>query len=98
LGDQITALIREKFDLRGVVLFDAPTERAFVSGNCAPKTEQGARDAYLQNSDAFDPETQTRYCALLAGARPVGGVALCGTTMPALMGKAIASLCAVTFE
>jgi two-component system sensor histidine kinase KdpD len=96
LGNRITSLIREEFRLRGVVLFDAPTAGVFVSGESAPPNEQGARDAYFQNSDTFDPDTQTWFCALRAGARPVGGLALCGTGMPGAASQAIASLCAIT--
>ena len=73
LGDRITSLIREEFNLRGVVLFDAPTAGVFVSGDCPPNIEQGARNAFFQNSDTFDASTQTRFCALRAGAQPVGG-------------------------
>jgi two-component system sensor histidine kinase KdpD len=98
LGNQITSLIRETFELRGVGVFDATTGSVFSSGNCPPQAEQGARDAYLQNANTFDPETQTWFCALRVGARPVGGLALCETLLPGLSAQAIASLCAVTFE
>ncbi len=98
LGNRIASLIREEFDLRGVALFDAPTAGFFVSGDCPPKTEQGVRDAYFQNSDTFDSDTQTRFCALRAGATPVGGLALRGTMMPGVVAHAIASLCAITLE
>jgi two-component system sensor histidine kinase KdpD len=98
LGNQITSLIREAFELAGVVLFDAPTAGVFVSGKCAPNTEQGVRDACSQNSDTFSRDTETWFCALRAGARPVGGLALCGTRMPGLMAQAIASLCAMSLE
>lgn len=98
LRSRIAPLIREEFRLRGVVLFDAPTGDVFESGDSAPNTAQGARDVCSQNSDAFDSATQTRFCALRAGARPVGGLALCGTTMPGVAAQAIASLCAISFE
>ena len=98
LGERIVSLIRGEFELRGVALFDAPSAGIFVSGDCAPQAEQGARDAYFQNSDSFDAATQTRYCALRVGSRPVGGLALCGFTMPAVVAQAIASLCALTLE
>lgn len=98
LGNQIATLIRQEFDLRGVVLFDAPTVDLFRSGNCPPETEHGARDAYFQNSYTFDRATQTWFCALRSGARPVGGLALCGTGLPSVAAQAIASLCAITLE
>ena len=98
LGNRLAALICEEFDLRGVVLFDGPTAGVFVSGNCPPSMEQGVRDVYFQNADTFDPDTQTRFCALRAGSRPVGGLALCGARMPGVVAQAIASLCAITLE
>jgi two-component system sensor histidine kinase KdpD len=98
LGDRITSLIRDEFALPGVVLFDAPTASIFRSGNCAPETEQGARDAYFQNSDTFAPGVQARFCALRVGARPVGGLVLCGAAMPGIVAQALASLCAIALE
>jgi two-component system sensor histidine kinase KdpD len=98
LGDRITSLIRKEFDLRGVALFDAPTAGIFSSGNCAPETQQGVRDVYFQNSDTFAPAIQTRFCALRVGARPVGGLALCGAVMPGVVAQALASLCAMALE
>ena len=98
LGKRITALIQEEFALRGVALFDAPTADVFTAGDCPPDTDQGLRDAYLQNSDIFDPGKQTWFCALRVGVRTVGGLALFGPAMSALMAQAIASLCATTLE
>jgi two-component system sensor histidine kinase KdpD len=98
LGDRITQLIKREFELSGVMLFDAPSESIFVSGDCAPKMEKGVRDASLMSLDTFDPETQTHFCAMRAGARTVGSLALSGTTMSGLMAQAIASLCAITLE
>jgi len=98
LGNRITSLILEEFALRGVALFDAPTASVFISGNCPPETERRVRDAYFQNSDTFARDIQTRFCALRVGARPVGGLALCGATMPGVLAQALASLCAIALE
>ena len=98
LGNRIAALIREEFGLRGVVLFDAPTAAVFASGECPPPAAQGVRDAFFKNADASDPDTQTRFCVLRSGSRPVGGLALCGGVMPGMVAQAIASLCALTLE
>jgi two-component system sensor histidine kinase KdpD len=98
LGKRISSLIRENFELRGVALFDAPTGVAFVAGNCPPQTDQRVRNAHAQNSDVFDLDTQTWFCALRVGARSVGGLALCGSTLPTLGAQAIASLCAIALE
>jgi two-component system sensor histidine kinase KdpD len=98
LGDRITALIQEEFKLAGVMLFDAPAVGVYVSGNCLPDAELKVRDAFIQNLDTFAPDTQTWFCALRAGERPVGGLALRGTSMRKLRAQAIASLCAITLE
>ena len=98
LGERITSLIREEFELRGVALFDAPAARISTAGNCPPAADQRVRDAYFQGSDVFDSGTQTWFCALRLGTRTVGALALCGSPMSALMAQAIASLCAITLE
>jgi two-component system sensor histidine kinase KdpD len=98
LGNRLAGLIREEFGLRGVVLFDAPAGAVFASGDCLAQTAQGVRDAFLQNVDAFDPDTETRFCVLRAGSQPVGGLALCGAGMAGVVAQAIASLCAITLE
>ncbi len=98
LGNRLAGLIREEFALRGVVLFDAPAAAVFASGDCPPQTAPGVRDAFLQNADAFDADTETRFCVLRAGSQPVGGLALCGAGMTGVVAQAIASLCALTLE
>lgn len=98
LGGRIASLLREEFALRGVVLFDAPTAGIFTSGDCVPETQQGVRDAYFQDSDTFVPDTQARFCVLRVGARPVGGLALCGAAVPGVVAQALASLCAIALE
>jgi two-component system sensor histidine kinase KdpD len=98
LGNQIISLIREQFELRGAALLDAPTAGFYVAGDCPPETAQRIHDAYVQNSGVFDSATQSWFCALRVGARPVGGLALCGATMSTLMAQAVASLCAMTLE
>jgi len=98
LGDRITTLIQKEFKLEGVMLLDAPTGRVFVSGSCLPDAESYVRDAFIKNSDTFEPGTRTWYCTLRAGERPVGGLALRGTSMRRLKAQAIASLCAITLE
>jgi two-component system sensor histidine kinase KdpD len=98
LGDRITQLIQQEFELSGVMLFDALTDGVFVSGECAPETDKKVREAYLLNLETFDPERQTRFCVLRAGTRTVGSLALSGTAVSGLLAQAIASLCAITLE
>jgi two-component system sensor histidine kinase KdpD len=98
LGNQIAALIRAQFQLGGVVLFDAPAATVAESGTCSAEAKQGACDAYRQNSNFYDPESQTQCCVLRMGTRPVGGLALCGSAMSTLMAEALGSLCVITLE
>src|SRR5262249_52638907 len=80
-GPLITALIREVFDLPGVVLFDAIATSLYVSGTSLPETEERSRSAYYLNADAFDTASNTWFCVLRLGVQPVGGLALCNCTL-----------------
>lgn len=94
----ITSLIREVFGLSAVVLFDALSATTHASGNSSPDIEQRARNAYFRNSDEFDIDANTWFCALRLATRPVGGLALCGCNLRRLVAAAIASLSAVALE
>jgi two-component system sensor histidine kinase KdpD len=97
-GKPVTSLIRETFDLRGVVLFDAASGIVYADGNPAPEASAQTREAYLRNTDAFDPAEKSWFCVLRLGARPLGGLALCGTEMTQLTAGALASLSAIALE
>jgi two-component system, OmpR family, sensor histidine kinase KdpD len=102
-GELVASLIREAFELRRVVLLDSLTNNVFESSDPLPKPDrqqvlQQARDAYLLGSDRFDPDQKTWFCALRLGAKPVGGLALCGTEMSQLIATALASLAAIALE
>jgi two-component system, OmpR family, sensor histidine kinase KdpD len=102
-GDLVPALIREAFELRRVVLLDGFTGKIYENSDLLPKPDrqtelQHARDAYLLGSDRFDPDQQSWFCALRLGAKPVGGLALCGTDMSQLIATALASLAAIALE
>jgi len=97
-GALIPTLIRESFELRAVVLFDAVSANTHGSGNCSEEDKQGARHAYFVNSDRFGPEKSTCCCALRLGARPVGGLALSGRKFTPVVAHALASVCAIAME
>jgi two-component system sensor histidine kinase KdpD len=97
-GTLITSLIREVFDLPGVVLFDAIAASTYVSGISLPEAEERARSAYYLNSDVFDAESNTWFCVLRLGVQPVGGLALCDGTLTPLVATALASLSAIALE
>jgi two-component system, OmpR family, sensor histidine kinase KdpD len=102
-GNPIASLIREIFELRYVVLFDALTANVYESGDPAPGMERHAavkrtQDAYVLDSNTFESREKSWFCALRVGARPMGALALCGTEMTPLIATALASLAAIAVE
>lgn len=97
-GDLVSSLVRETFELRGVVLFDAISTNVYQSGDPESGAVERARQAFLSDADDFDAGQQTWFCVLRAGNRPVGALALCGTTMRTLGATALASLVAIALE
>lgn len=97
-ANSVSLLVREIFELRGVVLFDAVSACTYESGDAADSAADRTREAYLRDMDAFDAGEQTWFCALRVGTRPVGALALCGTEMRQLAATALASLVAIALE
>jgi len=97
-GETIPPLIREVFGLSAVVLFDALSASTHMDGHSGQDVEELARQAYYRNSDQFDAEANTWSCALRVGARPIGGLALRGASLSALVATSIASLSAIALE
>lgn len=85
-GRRIAALIQDVFELQSVQLFDALAGAIHQSGEAPAGGVERTRDAYLLGADSFDSGTQSWYCAIRLGTRPVGGLALHGTTMSKLCG------------
>jgi two-component system sensor histidine kinase KdpD len=101
-GDLIATLIRREFDLSGVFLFDAQPTAVYRSGE-SPRPDRdsfigGLRNTYYADADTYSAEELTWFCALRLGMRPVGALALCGTSMSELNARALASLCAIALE
>jgi two-component system sensor histidine kinase KdpD len=94
----VTGLIRDAFELQGVVLFDGLSGSLYESGEHAPGVDQRTRDTYLLNSDAFASAERIWFCVLRLGVRPVGALALCGAGMSHLTATALASLGAIALE
>ena len=95
---QIASVIRETFDLQGVLLFDGIAGVHFDSGETPSKSEIRIGDANIAESDLYDPEAKSWNCLLRMGSRPVGTLALHGTAMSRLAATALASLCAIALE
>lgn len=98
-GSSITALIREAFDLRTVVLYDGVSAMVHESGaSGSEKVVQDTRNACVHDTDSFETAERTWYCVLRLGLQPVGSLALCGTEMGQLTATALASLAAIALE
>lgn len=101
-GAQVCTLIREVFELKDVVLFDARSTALHHSGpsqgEALDTLVAGTRAAHQHDEDRFDEEVQTWFCALRLGTRPAGALALCGTRMSSLTAAAVASLAAIALE
>lgn len=97
-GQLVASVIRDVFELRGVVLFDGLAASFHESGDPIQGADQRTRDAYLRDSDTFASVEKSWFCVLRLGVRPVGAVALCGTEMTQLTATALASLSAIAME
>ena len=97
-GNRIASLIREVFELQAACLFDAQSGVMYQSGATPAEAGQMTRDSYFLNADAFHAETESWYCVLRLGLRPVGGLALHGTEMSSLAATALASLTGTALE
>jgi two-component system sensor histidine kinase KdpD len=103
-GALVATLFRDSFELESVVLLDGLMARVHESGD-DEQPEQGrravlerVRESFLGDTDTFDAEQNTWYCTLRLGAKPLGGLALCGTGMSQLIATALASLAAIALE
>jgi len=97
-GDAVASLIREVFDLRAVVLFEAASGRVYENPSGDNGIVEQTRDSYFRDSDRFCPAMKNRFCVVRLGARPMGALALCGTEMSSLTATALASLAAIALE
>jgi two-component system sensor histidine kinase KdpD len=97
-GSLIPSLIREIFELKGVLLFDALSGKCYRSGEVFAAMEQLTRAVNTLGTDTLDPESGTRYCVLRFATQPVGGLALCGSEISEPAASALASLAGVALE
>jgi two-component system sensor histidine kinase KdpD len=96
-GSLLTSLIQEVFELDEMVLFDAVSAQTYEVGTPLV-AEERVRGSYSGDRDEFDPDAKTWFCVLRLGARPMGALALRGTTMAPPVATALASLCATALE
>jgi two-component system sensor histidine kinase KdpD len=97
-GNLITSLIQEVFELKGVLLFDAVSNKTYRSGDVVSGLEQLTRAVHTLGTDTFDPETNCWYCVLRFSTEPVGGLALSGSEISGSAAGALASLTGVALE
>jgi two-component system sensor histidine kinase KdpD len=101
-GNILASVIRESFDLKSVVLFDAISGNTYSDQGTAVEdasaAEERARRVFLQDTNEFDAASESSFCVLRVAMRPAGGLALCGRAMRPLIATAVASLCATSLE
>jgi two-component system sensor histidine kinase KdpD len=99
-GNLITSLIREVFELSGVVLFDAPSGAVYRQdgGPDQQAVIEQTKQSYFLDMDTYEPKEKAWFCVLRLGVRPVGALALWGTGMTQLTATALASLAAIALE
>jgi two-component system sensor histidine kinase KdpD len=96
-SDHVTSMICEIFRLRSVQLFDAHSGVLYRSGE-PTDPDSRTQNAYLRDADTFDQTAHVWYCVIRAGMKPVGALALSGTTMARPAATALASLCGIALE
>jgi two-component system sensor histidine kinase KdpD len=102
-GHQVAGLVRHEFGLRAVFLFDALAAEMYEASSSAPQPDTQAlakktRDAWVRDTDEFDPAENTWFRVLRLGTQPAGALALCGADMSDLSAGALASLAAIALE
>jgi two-component system, OmpR family, sensor histidine kinase KdpD len=97
-GNILVSVIREVFDLKAVLLFDAKSGNTYSDGEEPSAAEEPTRQAFIRDSNEFDPLLQSWFCVLRVDLQPAGGLALCGCALPPLIAAALASVCAISFE
>lgn len=101
-GNSLAAVIREAFELKTVVIFDAISGHTYSAETSAGENtfaaEQRVREVFLQDTNQFDAELESSFCVLRVNLRPAGGLAMCGRAMRPLIATAVASLCATSLE
>ena len=101
-GGLVAALFRDAFELESVVLLDGLAAVVHESGDYHESGRRAlleqVRNSFLTDGDTFDADRKTWFCALRLGAKPMGGLALCGTRMSRLIATALASLAAIALE
>ena len=97
-GNMLVSVIRDLFDLKAVTLFDAPSGKTYSAGETTSDAEEHARQAFVRESNEFDPLLQSWFCVLRVDLQPAGGLVLCGYAVRSLTAAALASSCAISFE
>lgn len=96
-GPQLAALVRSIFDVDSVAIFDADLNEVYSAGECFAEAENTVRNVYV-----FETVRDNRQIGLLCrvlriGHLPIGALLLRGE-IGELVGNAIASLIAITFD
>lgn len=94
---QLVRLLQVTLHLDGVALWDAFEVQFFQTGGF-PLSEEELRSIYYGDAEHDDPNRQISLRVLRVGARPIGAIGFCGSTLDAKSVDAAASLIAIALE
>jgi two-component system sensor histidine kinase KdpD len=96
-GPQLAILIQRLFGVQAVALFDMNLSRLDAAGEWDERERNLARECYLRNLSADDPQTNTSQRILQASNGSVGALVVKGELTP-LVVDALASLAALAMD
>ena len=97
-GPALVSLIREVFQLKAVVLFDAVSARLDATGSSSKEMEDPARRTYFKNDLQQDTEDRVHRRTLRLGSKPIGAIVLSDGHLTPATADAIASLVGIALE
>src|SRR5262249_48926938 len=99
IGSQISRKISEVFDVTGVAVFDRSADQIYRTGEIdSVISDTKLKDAALQNTASYHPETNLSILPLSLGREPVGSLAINGGTISDTALHAIGNLAAIVME
>lgn len=96
-GPQLANLVRSIFDIDAVAIFDADLNEVYSAGECFAEAENTVRNVYVFETVRNNRETGVACRVLRIGNLPIGALLMRGE-MGELLGNAVASLIAITFD
>jgi two-component system sensor histidine kinase KdpD len=98
VDQQLAALIRATFEMRGVALWNAHDLQLARSGDCSGVTDDEVRSTYFMENAGDDTSTATSRRVLRLGTRSIGSLVFCGHSLDSASINATLSLTAIAIE